>query len=50
LHAAEARVRRAQALADAARSSLYSTLDVNAVAPHERLSEHDFYPPPFSGS
>jgi NodT family efflux transporter outer membrane factor (OMF) lipoprotein len=50
LHAAEARVRTAQAFADAARSALYPTLDLNAVATHERLSEHDIYPPPFSGS
>jgi NodT family efflux transporter outer membrane factor (OMF) lipoprotein len=50
LHAAEARVRTAQALADSARSALYPTLDVNVVATHERLSEHDIYPPPFSGT
>jgi NodT family efflux transporter outer membrane factor (OMF) lipoprotein len=50
LHAAEARVRTAQALADAARSALYPTLDLNAAATRERLSEHDIYPPPFSGA
>jgi NodT family efflux transporter outer membrane factor (OMF) lipoprotein len=50
LRAAEARVRSARALADAARSSLYPTLDLNASANRERLSANDIYPPPFGGS
>jgi len=47
---AEARVRAANALADAARSTLYPTVDVNAAATRQRLSANDIYPPPFGGS
>jgi NodT family efflux transporter outer membrane factor (OMF) lipoprotein len=50
LRAAEARVRSARALADAARASLYPTLDFNASANRERFSANDIYPPPFGGS
>jgi NodT family efflux transporter outer membrane factor (OMF) lipoprotein len=50
LRAAEARVRSARALADAARASLYPTLDLNASETRERFSENDIYPPPFAGS
>ena len=49
LRAAEARVRSARALADAARASLYPTLDLNASANRERFSANDIYPPPFGG-
>src|SRR3989442_7138905 len=50
LRAAQARVRAAGALADAARSSLYPTLDLDASATRQRLSRNDIYPPPFGGS
>lgn len=50
LRAAEARVRSAVALADAAGASLYPTLDLNASANRERFSANDIYPPPFGGS
>lgn len=50
LRAAEARVRAAAALADAARSSLYPTLDLNASATRQRFSANDIYPPPLGGS
>ena len=50
LHAAEARVRAARALGDAARSALYPTLDLNAAAARERLSEHDLIYGPYAGS
>src|SRR5882672_5470540 len=50
LRAAEARVRAVASLADAARSSLYPTLDLNASATRQRLSANDIYPPPFGGS
>jgi len=50
LRGAEARVRAAAALADAARSALYPSLDLNASATRERLSANDIFPPPFSGS
>jgi NodT family efflux transporter outer membrane factor (OMF) lipoprotein len=50
LRAAEARVRSARALADAARSSLYPSLDLNASANRERYSANDIYPPPFGGN
>jgi NodT family efflux transporter outer membrane factor (OMF) lipoprotein len=50
LRAAEARVRAVGALADAARSSLYPTLDLDASATRQRLSANDIYPPPFGGS
>jgi hypothetical protein len=41
LRVVEARVRTASALADAARSALYPTLDLNASAARRRVSEHD---------
>src|SRR6266850_1782733 len=50
LRAAEARVRAARALADAAGASLYPSLDLEASATRERLSRNDIYPPPFGGS
>lgn len=50
LRGAEARVRAANALADAARSTLYPTLDLNASATRQRLSANDIFPPPYSGS
>ncbi len=50
LRAAEARVRAAGALADAARSSLYPTIDLDASVTRQRISENDIYPPPFAGS
>jgi NodT family efflux transporter outer membrane factor (OMF) lipoprotein len=50
LRGAEARVRSARALADAARSALYPTLDLNASETRERVSANDIYPPPFAGS
>ena len=49
LHAAEARVRAARALADAVRSALYPTVDLNASVARQRFSENDIYPPPFGG-
>jgi NodT family efflux transporter outer membrane factor (OMF) lipoprotein len=50
LRAAEARVRSAGALADAARSSLFPTLDLDASVTRQRISENDIYPPPLAGS
>jgi len=50
LRAAEARVRAARALADAAGASLYPSLGLEASATRERLSRNDIYPPPFGGS
>jgi NodT family efflux transporter outer membrane factor (OMF) lipoprotein len=50
LRAAEARVRTAEAFAEAARSSLYPTLSLDASATRQRLSRNDLYPPPFGGS
>src|SRR6267143_1770545 len=50
LRAAEARVRAAGALADAAGASLYPTLDLDASATRQRISANDIYPPPFGGS
>jgi outer membrane protein TolC len=50
LRAAEARVRAAHALADAAGASLYPRLDVDASATRQRFSRNDIYPPPFGGS
>ena len=50
LHAAEARVRAAHSLARAAHSSLLPTLDANATAGRERLSEHDLIYGPIGGS
>jgi NodT family efflux transporter outer membrane factor (OMF) lipoprotein len=50
LRAAQSRVRTAGALADAARSSLYPTVDLDASATRQRISENDIYPPPFAGS
>jgi NodT family efflux transporter outer membrane factor (OMF) lipoprotein len=50
LRAAEARVRAARALADAAGASLYPRLDLDASATRQRLSRNDIYPPPFGGS
>jgi NodT family efflux transporter outer membrane factor (OMF) lipoprotein len=50
LRAAEARVRAAHALADAACSSLYPTVDLNASATRQRFSANDIYPPPLGGS
>ena len=50
LRAAEARVRTARSLADAAGASLYPRLDLDASATRQRLSENDIYPPPFGGS
>src|ERR1700741_999136 len=50
LRAAEARVRTVAALADAAPSSLYPTLDLDASATRQRLSANDIYPPPLGGS
>jgi NodT family efflux transporter outer membrane factor (OMF) lipoprotein len=50
LRAAEARVRAARALADAAGASLYPTLGLDASATRQRLSQNDIYPPPFGGS
>jgi NodT family efflux transporter outer membrane factor (OMF) lipoprotein len=49
LRAAQARVRAASALADAARSSLYPKLDLDASATRQRISRNDIYPPPFAG-
>src|SRR5258705_3822170 len=49
LRAAQARVRTASAFADAARSSLYPTLDLNASAGRQRLTENDL-PAPYAGS
>src|SRR5712664_496199 len=50
LRAAEARVRAARALADAAGASLYPRLDLDASATRQRISRNDIYPPPFGGS
>jgi len=50
LRGAEARVRASNALADAARSTLYPTLDLTATATRQRLSANDIFPPPFGGS
>src|SRR5216683_6342027 len=50
LRAAEARVRAAHALADAAGASLYPRLDLDASATRQRISRNDIYPPPFGGS
>ena len=50
LHLAEARVRTARALADAARSALYPTLDLNASAARERTSEHNIIYGSIAGS
>jgi NodT family efflux transporter outer membrane factor (OMF) lipoprotein len=50
LRAAEARVRTAGAFADAARSSLYPTVDLDAGVTRQRFSENDIYPPPFAGA
>src|SRR6266849_8032181 len=50
LRAAEARVRAARALADAAGASLYPSLGLEASATRQRLSRNDIYPPPFGGS
>ncbi len=50
LHAAEARVRVARALGDAARSALYPTLDLNASASRERTSENNIIYGPIAGS
>jgi len=51
LRAAEARLRAASALADAARAALYPTLDLNASALRQRLSGNSvIFPPPLSGS
>jgi NodT family efflux transporter outer membrane factor (OMF) lipoprotein len=50
LHGVEARVRTARALADAARSALYPTLDLNASAARERTSEHNIIYGPIAGS
>jgi len=50
LRAAQARVRAAGALADAARSSLYPALDLDASATRQRFSANDIYPPPLGGS
>ena len=50
LRAAQARVRAAGALADAAGASLYPRLDLDASATRQRISAHDIYPPPFGGS
>jgi NodT family efflux transporter outer membrane factor (OMF) lipoprotein len=50
LRAAEARVRTTHALAQTARSSLFPTLDLNASAGRERLSDNDIIYGPFAGS
>src|SRR5712664_3694497 len=50
LRAAQARVRAAGALADAAGASLYPRLDLDASATRQRISANDIYPPPFGGS
>src|SRR6267143_1624648 len=50
LRAAQARVRAAHALADAAGASLYPRLDLVASATRQRISANDIYPPPFGGS
>src|SRR5882724_12230384 len=50
LRAAQARVRAAGALADAAGASLYPSLGLEASATRERISRNDIYPPPFGGS
>src|SRR6267143_866753 len=46
LRAAEARVRAAHALANAAGASLYPRLDLDASATRQRISANDIYPPP----
>src|SRR2546427_736797 len=48
--AAQARVRAAGALADAAGASLYPRLDLDASATRQRISANDIDPPPFGGS
>ncbi len=50
LRAAEARVRVAQAQAGAARSALFPTIDLNANAARQRLSENDIIYGPIAGS
>jgi len=50
LRVVEARVRTASALADAARSALYPTLDLNASAARQRMGEHDIIYGPVAGS
>src|SRR5712691_1400259 len=50
LRAAEARVRAARALADAAGASLYPSLDLDASATRQRISRNDIYPSSFGGS
>lgn len=50
LRAVEARVRTARALADAARSALYPTLDLNASAARERTSENNIIYGSIAGS
>jgi NodT family efflux transporter outer membrane factor (OMF) lipoprotein len=50
LRAAEARVRVARALTDAARSALYPTLDLNASAGRQRVSENNIIYGPVAGS
>ena len=50
LRAAEARVRSARALTDAAGASLYPSVGLEASATRQRLSRNDIYPPPFGGS
>jgi len=49
LRAAEARVRSARALADAAGASLYPSVRLEASATRQRISANDIYPPPFGG-
>jgi NodT family efflux transporter outer membrane factor (OMF) lipoprotein len=50
LRIAEARVRFTGALADAARSSLYPRLDLDASVNRQRFSANDIFPPPFGGN
>src|SRR6266850_3416950 len=50
LRAAEARVRSARALADAAGASLYPSVGLEASATRQRFSANDIYPPPFGGA
>ncbi len=50
LRVVEARVRAANALANEARSALFPTLDLNASAARERLSENNILYGPYAGS
>jgi len=50
LAAADARIRRASALTDAAHSALLPQLAGNADVMSQRFTEHGLYPPPYAGS